>query len=374
MTTEGRRDARQYRPVGRQRRRTSGVLAIVCAGAALVTVFGSGSASAATRASCPAYTTQQVQAATKGRAITPIYAVPTCIKNQHLVLGFINPSLEYPFFKTWSDGYKAAAKFYGVKIVENDINFKWEDTVPRFDQLKALHPAVVGTLTTAGAALKRAADSAHIPLLPIDLTIPGNPYFLGVPNKRAGTLAGAYIGKIVKQQMAGPWNGKKLVYVGLDNPTCAPCHERVVSALAAVQKFVPIADSDATQLNVTVAGDSSNGRVPFTDFLTAHPGDVMVVVGLNDEVADGALQAINAAGRAGDVKMISLGGDSLGRSDLRKFPNVLVAALDFNPYAEAWNWVEGAIAITQHKKFKYYQVNNFLTPANVNTFYPHDSN
>jgi len=92
MTTEGRRDARQDRPVGRRRRRTSGVLAIVCAGAALVTVFGSGSASAATRASCPAYTTQQVQAATKGRAITPIYAVPTCIKNQHLVLGFINPS------------------------------------------------------------------------------------------------------------------------------------------------------------------------------------------------------------------------------------------------------------------------------------------
>jgi ABC-type sugar transport system substrate-binding protein len=299
-----------------------------------------------------------------------LFAVPKC--HPAITLGFVNPSLSYPFFKTWSDGYKAAAKFYKVSLHEDDINFNWDQTVPQFQALLPFHPAVVGTLTTAGDALLRAANTANVKVLPIDLPIKGT-YFMGVPNQKAGRLGGDILAKAAATKLKGPWKGKQLLYVGLDNPTCDPCHQRVVAGAAAAAKIVSLPGSNVTQLNVTVTGDSSNGRGVVTDFLTAHPNSVMIMLGLNDEVADGAFQAVRAANRQGDVLLFSLGGDDLGRANLRKDTSgFYLGALDFNPFREAWNWVEAAIAITMNKRFPNYNVDRIITKANVDKLFPKD--
>ena len=50
-----------------------------------------------------------------------------------------------------------------------------------------------------------------------------------------------------------------------------------------------------------------------------------------------------------------------------------IAAIDFNPFAEAWNWVAASIAQLQGKKFKPYRLSTTLTPQNVNKLYPNDA-
>lgn len=357
-----------------RRLRFVSVATVLCAGAAVSSVAfahtsRSGSATAGSK-NCGTYTAAEVAKATPGLGVKPLFAVPKC--HPKITLGFINPSLSYPFFKTWSDGYTAAAKFYHVSLHEDDINFAWDKTVPQFQALLPFHPQVVGTLTVAGDALLRAANAAGVKVLPIDLPIKGT-YFMGVPNQKAGRIGGAILGKAAAQKLNGAWAGKELLYVGLDNPTCDPCHQRVVAGAQEAGKYVSLPSSNITQLNVTVAGDSSNGRGVVTDFLTAHPNSVMIMLGLNDEVADGAFQAARAANRQGDVLLFSLGGDSLGRANLRKDTSgMYLGALDFNPFREAWNWVEAAIAITEHKRFPNYNVDRVITKANVDRLFPRD--
>jgi ABC-type sugar transport system substrate-binding protein len=88
----------------------------------------------------------------------------------------------------------------------------------------------------------------------------------------------------------------------------------------------------------------------------------------------GSINAAKAANRGGDVLAVSNGGDSAARLALRdgSDKNILVAAVDFQPYAEGWNWVEAAIATAMGKPFATFTVERVLTSANVDQFYPND--
>jgi ABC-type sugar transport system substrate-binding protein len=106
-----------------------------------------------------------------------------------------------------------------------------------------------------------------------------------------------------------------------------------------------------------------------TDLMTSHPNDVFVIVPLNDESLIGVLQALSAAGRSKDALAVTLGGDPAGRKFLRENSDVVFAAIDFNPYGEAWNWVAASIAKIRHQSFKPYSITTVLTPQNVDTYY-----
>src|SRR5882762_2247167 len=74
----------------------------------------------------------------------------------------------------------------------------------------------------------------------------------------------------------------------------------------------------------------------FTDFLTAHPNDAVLVVSYGDEPVIGSINAAKAANRGGDILAVSNGGDTAARLALRDSSNkdILLAAVDFQPYAE----------------------------------------
>jgi ABC-type sugar transport system substrate-binding protein len=316
------------------------------------------------------FTPEEVAAATGTHAVTPIYAVPKTLKERY-VLAFINPGLNIPFFKSWSDAMKEAAAFYGVDFVETDLQLKYEDTVTHYETISARDPDVVGTLTTAGAALKARADADGVPIIPIDIAIEGNPYYLGIPNEKAGRLGGELVAAAAAEKMAGDWQGRNLIYVGLGESTCEPCTIRVEKGLEAVRETIPIADENVVMLDTGGLVDQAQTRM--TDVLTARPNDVMVLVALNDEAGAGALQAIKAANRTQDALMVTLGADRLGRDTLRNDTDgVIVAEVDFNPWAEGWNWVEAAIAVAEGETFAPYDISRIVTRENVDELFPED--
>jgi ABC-type sugar transport system substrate-binding protein len=343
--------------------RRASLCALVAALAAAGAAYG---ANGSKSKSCATYAPKEVAAANKGRNVYPVFRVPKCLP-KNLTVGFIDADLSYPYFNTWNKGMLAAAKFYGVKFVEGDMTgFKWERTVPIFNQLAVQHPAVVGSITTAGEPLKKAAAQAKVKLLALDLPIPGVP-FLGIPNPKAGFMAGKALGKAVADRLNGAWKGKDVYYLGLTNPTCDPCNQRTIAGLQGVRQFVQIDDSKAfPKWDSTVGSPGDNGFAPDRDFLTAHPNAVVVAVGLNDEVGQGLYLAAKAAGREKDVMLATCGGDSVGVKMLKENAGgMMVAAVDFNPYGEGWNWVEGAIALSQGKTYRKYDVNRIFTPQNV---------
>jgi ABC-type sugar transport system substrate-binding protein len=297
----------------------------------------------------------------------PIYAVPKKLPKQY-TLAFINPDLSNPFFATWSKSMKAAAKLYGVKYVEGNAATKYDTETDIYDTLAAQNIDAVGA-HPGNAVIATKAAAAGQPFTTIDSVVPGASH-IGVPDVQAGTIAAQILATEIKKRQAGSWKGKSVFFVGLGVPGCTPCEVRPHTALKVLSRSVKI-DGNAF---ISQYATPDVGQKFMTDIITAHPNSVFAIVPLNDESLIGVIPALKAAGKLGSAVTVSLGGDPAGRKLLRENPKTVIAAVDFNPFAEGWNWVAASIARLQHKSFKPYKLSTTLTPQNVNKFYPHDTN
>jgi ABC-type sugar transport system substrate-binding protein len=321
------------------------------------------------KAAGPVWTPADVAKIAKANGVAPfvpVYAVPKTLPKRYK-LAFINPDLSNPFFATWSKAMKAAARFYGVSFVQGNAATKYDRETDIYDTLAAQKIDAVGA-HPGNTVIAQKAKKAKIPFTTIDSVVKGAAH-LGVPDVQAGTLAAQLLIPEIKKRLAGPWKGKDVFFVGLGVPGCTPCEVRPHTALEVLKKSVTVEGSAFT----TEYATPEVGQKFMTEVMTAHPNSVFAIVPLNDESLIGVIPALKAAGKLDSAVAVTLGGDPAGRKLLRENPNTILAAIDFNPFAEAWNWVAASIAQLQGKKFKPYRLSTTLTPQNVDKLYPNDS-
>ncbi len=318
------------------------------------------------------YTAAEVAAATGTYQVKSLFPVPKSLPKKYR-LAFLNPGLSYPYFATWSAGMKAAAKFYGVDLDEADLNFKYDTQLDQYRQVAVKQPDVIGSQPMNDSTYRQAQQDG-VKLVLIDGTFKDAPHF-GVDDDQVGKLAVDTIAAAAKTRMTGAWKGKTVDVVGLTSPNCAPCDARVKASFAEAGTALGIPAAHTTMLTPQGQDPTTSAGATFNDFLTAHPDDAVLVVSYGDEPVIGSINAAKAAGRAGDVLAVSNGGDSAARLALRDSGNkdILPAAIDFQPYAEGWNWVEAAIATAMGKPFGGFAVDRVLTAANVDRYYPNDN-
>ncbi|MFI6832689.1 sugar ABC transporter substrate-binding protein [Kribbella sp. NPDC050241] len=327
---------------------------------------------AGTTASTATHTAAEIAAATGTYKVQPLFAVPKTLPKKYR-LAFLNPGLSYPYFATWSDGMKAAAKYYGVELDQADLNFKYDTQLDQYKQLAVKMPDVVGSQPMNDATYNQARQD-KVKLVLIDGSFKDLPHF-GVDDQQVGTLAVDTMTAAAKAKMAGAWKGKKVLVAGLTSANCGPCDARVKAAFARAESALGIPAANTKMLTPQGQDPTTSAGSTFNDFLTAHPNDAVLVVSYGDEPVIGAVNAAKAANRDGDILAVSNGGDSAARLALRDRSNagILVAAIDYQPYAEGWNWVEAAIATAMGKPFGEFRVDRVLTAATVDQFYPEDS-
>jgi ABC-type sugar transport system substrate-binding protein len=355
-------------------RRTGLALGAVTALFVLVGCSSSGQAETSTAAGAPAggtHTAAEVAAATGAYQVKPLFAVPVKLPKKYR-FAFLNPGLSYPYFATWSAGMKAAAKFYGVDLDEADLNFKYDTQLDRYQQVSVKGPDVVGSQPMNDAVYSQAKRDA-VKIVLIDGTFKDVPHF-GVDDKHVGKLSIDTMAAAAKARMSGAWKGKKVDVVGLTAPNCTPCDARVKASFADAESSLGIQAANTTMLTPPGQDPTTSAGSTFNDFLTAHPDDAVLVVSYGDEPVIGSINAAKAANRGGDVLAVSNGGDTAARLALRDSSNkdIIVAAVDFQPYAEGWNWVEAAIATALGRPFGTFAVERVLTSANVDQYYPND--
>lgn len=323
---------------------------------------------------CPCFTKAEVLKATGTHQVVPVYPVPK--KHKRYTLAFIHLDETTPTFATWVVAMKAAAKFYGVNIIQTQEAPHGDEVLPQlYQQLRLQHPAVVGA-QHATQALLNATKQDNVPLFGLDSTVIPGIYHMGVPDKQAGRFAADALGPAVKKAMAGKWKGKSLYYLGLTYIPCQPCEDRVNQGFAQIQKYVKIPASH--EILVSTAQNPDQVESQTADILTAHPNAVFAALPLNDEWGIGAFQAAKAAGRAKDMLGVTLGCDSAGIGALKDTSNagLDLGCVNFNAYAEGWNWVEAAIAVAIGKDngtpvhFKNFSVTQYVPAAKVNTIFP----
>jgi ABC-type sugar transport system substrate-binding protein len=356
-------------------RRTTPAMGVL---AALLVLSGCSSSGRTTATSTTAdasggatFTAAQVAAATGSYHVKPLFAVPRKLPKKYR-LAFLNPGLSYPYFATWSAGMKAAAKFYGVDLDQADLNFKYDTQLDQYRQLAVKGPAVIGSQPMNDATYSQAErDGTKVVL--IDGTFKDAPH-LGVDDAQVGKLAVDTLAPAAKARMSGAWKGRKVDVVGLTSPSCTPCDARVKASFAEAESTLRIPAANTTMLTPQGQDPTTSAGSTFNDFLTAHPNDAVLVVSYGDEPVIGSINAAKAAHRGGDILAVSNGGDTAARLALRDSSDkdILVAAVDFQPYAEGWNWVEAAIATAMGKPFGSFAVQRVLTAADVDRFYPQD--
>jgi ABC-type sugar transport system substrate-binding protein len=343
-------------------------LSVVIAAGASVLI----ASSAALAGGGAAWTKAEVLKATGTHAVVPVYAVPK--KHPKYTLAFIHLDETVPTFATWAVAMKAAAKFYGVNVIQTQEAPHGDEVLPQlYAQLKLQKPVVVGA-QHATQALRDATSKDNVPLVGLDSTVIPGIYHLGVPDKQAGRFAADQLGPAVKTLQASSWKGKDLYYLGLSAVPCAPCEDRVDSGYAQIQKYLKIPSSH----EIKVEGSNPDDvRTKVSAVLTAHPNAVFAAIPLNDEWGIGAMQAAIAAGRKGEMRVVTLGCDAAGVGALKDKANagLDLGCVNFNAYAEGWNWVEAAISIAIAKDagkaahFKNFSITQYVPASQVNKIF-----
>lgn len=209
-----------------------------------------------------------------------------------LKIGFSISTLNNPFFVTLSDGAKEQAEEMGAKLTVIDAQddaakqaSDVEDLIQQGVDLILINP----TDSEAVVATVQSANDAGIPVITVDRSSEGGEVVshIASDNKAGGVLAGQYMVSLL---------GEAAKVVEL---------EGIAGSSAARDRGAGFNEIATGQLDV-VAKQTANfnraeGLTVMENILQANP-DITGVFAHNDEMALGALEAVEAAGK--DIKVI----------------------------------------------------------------------
>ena len=154
----------------------------------------------------------------------------------------------------------------------------------------------------ANAEIGRQLETARIPLLAVNYSIPGAPLYTA-DNVGAGRIAGQALGKFAKEN----WPDQTLVAAILgdvsDPSACVTA--RIQGVTEGLRQELP----DLTPVRLDSAGHSVRAGGVLSKFLAAQTRRKVLVATLDDASALAAKSAVEAAGRVSDCVIVSQGAD-----------------------------------------------------------------
>lgn len=213
-------------------------------------------------------------------------------KSDKFKIGFSVSTLNNPFFVTLSEGAKKVAKEKGIELVVVDAQddaskqaSDVEDLIQQKVDLLLINPVD----SSAVGATVESANSANIPVITVDRSAESGEVVshIASDNVAGGKLAGDYLLELVGE------GAKVAMLEGVAGSSAA--RDRGEGFLKAVEGKVDLVSSQTANFN------RSEGLSVMENILQAHP-DVQAVFAQNDEMALGALEAIQAAKK--DIKVI----------------------------------------------------------------------
>jgi ABC-type sugar transport system substrate-binding protein len=267
-------------------------------GISLALVLAACSSSASTPAPAATGTTAPAATGTTAPAGT---APAACTKT----IGATLLSLQYPFLVTLNDAMKAEAAKEGVcfdsldprQKVDTELS-QVEDLITKKVDLMIMVPVDV---TQSGAAAKK-INGAGIPLMFVNTKLDASfasgggkvVTYVGSDDVKAGEIQGQYV-----VDTLGSGGGKIIYLVGQYGGASTNLRKQGFTEILSKHPEISI----ATELEGH--GSRAEGKTIMEDLLQKYStGQISAVICQNDEMALGALSAIQAAGRRSEFKAI----------------------------------------------------------------------
>ncbi|MCD8508851.1 MAG: ribose ABC transporter substrate-binding protein RbsB [Bacillus sp. (in: Bacteria)] len=211
-----------------------------------------------------------------------------------LTIGFSISTLNNPFFVTLQEGAKAKAEELGAELITLDAQnddakqvSDVEDLIQRGVDIILINP----TDSSSVVAAVEAANNAGIPVITVDRGADGGEIIAHIAsdNVAGGEMAGQLLVDLVGE-------GAKVAELeGI--PGSSAARERGEGFNTIAQGSLDVVTSQTANF------DRSEGLNVMENILQGNP-DIVGVFAHNDEMALGALEAIDAAGKAGDIVVI----------------------------------------------------------------------
>jgi ribose transport system substrate-binding protein len=243
---------------------------------------------------------------------------PADVSEKKLTIGFSALTLTNPFFKIIADEMTAEGKKHGYEVVvvsaDQDVNRQTsqvEDFIVKQVSAIVLNPCDSKAI---GAAIKKAND-AGIPVFTNDIKYDGTDgkvvCHIATDNYQGGKLAGEAMVKLL-----GESGGKVAV---LHYPDVESCQLRVKGFTEVVDAHNAGSEAAKIEIATTLNGQGAReaGFAAAKDAIEAYP-DLAALFAINDPSALGARAALEAAGKADQVRIIGFDGAIEGKQAILK--------------------------------------------------------
>lgn len=223
-------------------------------------------------------------------------------ETSELVVGVSISTLNNPFFVSLEQGITDLADEQGTKVKSVDAQ---DDTAKQTNDVDDLIQQGVDILLinpVDSAAITPAVESANaagIPVITIDRSSDGGEVvtLVASDNVEGGEMAAKYIEEI---------SGTDVNTVQLEGvPGASATRERGEGFTNVAEKSLNVLDSQTANF------DRAEGLTVMENMLQANP-DIQAVFAQNDEMALGAIEAIQSAGKTGEIQVVGFDGTEDG--------------------------------------------------------------
>jgi ribose transport system substrate-binding protein len=214
--------------------------------------------------------------------------------------------------------------------------------------------------------------AAKIPLLAIDVPIPGSP-FMGCDNYKVALLCGHLMARLIREKWSG-WDGVDMVVLGQVPEIGDVALLRSEGVAYALAEEFEIRPDDPKIVRFNFVNDApEEGGWGFAEVLAAHPDAVKIAAAaINEIYMAGIIAAMQNAGRwdPANKVIVTMGADEIGRSQLRE--GLSDAAIAFFPERYGEYVVPAVCAILTGNPVPPYIFveNEVITKANIDQWYP----
>ncbi|MBZ5665475.1 MAG: substrate-binding domain-containing protein [Acidobacteriia bacterium] len=293
-------------------------------------------------------------------------------KQRSYRLGYAAQGTDYQFSKEVSESLQRAAVAEGIELICVDNRYSAKTAQRNADAMvREKVDLAIEFQTDEEVAPIIAAKyrEANIPMIAIDIPHPGATYY-GANNYEAGLIGGRYMGKWVKEH----WQSEvdEIVLLELKRAGNLP-KMRLSGLLVGINMVLPsAANSRVTYLE----GDGELG--PSFEAVRRHLRSSrsrhVLVGGINDPSALGALRAFQEAGRADGCAVIGQNASREGRAELRELKTRFVGSVAYFPEKYGENLIRVSLDLLNQRPVPpaVFVEHKLVTPVTVDHYYPND--
>jgi len=252
------------------------------------------------------------------------------------VIGFTMLGEEATFFQIVKNGVLAAADRYGVKLlyaVNDRIPQEMEDIINGFVADGADIIVDFTVLPEPGNTIAAELKRENIPMISVDCLY-DEAYFFGIDNQQAGEKIGRFLATEIMTRWNGQVDAALILYAEVNGETVK---KRVSGAYdGLIDSGIALDSSLLTYTSINTPSSKQTNIAYVTQLVSAylekHPDESHIaIIGASDDIAIGALAAVQAAGREDECLIVSHNCDPSAIENLKKADTCWIGSVNYAP-------------------------------------------